>query len=254
MQTIIWAFGAMLLSLLVMSFLSIGFNLKGKLAVALSAFVIALGGLFAVNFVPLWQILLLMFVLTFFVSYIMDSRLGRVLYHTSSSEEVMVEEFELPYSNQQTEKNDLLDLDEIELIPASDINVTASLIPSEPETIRNLDDDSEDIFIQESELEENDLEAIEVKETPLEVAPGYLSDIENLLLEETDEIADSAEDDWLSELADLEAKEDIETSNEENQLDDGELELLFAFEEAAAAAKVETQDKGSNKKIELVKN
>lgn len=252
MLTIIWAFGAMLLTLLVMSFLSLGFNLKGKLAVALLAFVIALGGLFAVNFVALWQILLLLFVLTFFVSYIMDSRLGRALYNTSSSEEVMVEEFELPFSNQQTENRseyDLLDLDEIEAAPASDINVTASLIPSESEQIQNLDDDSEDIFIQGS-----DLEAIDVKETPLEVAPGYLSDIENLLLEETDKIADSAEDDWLSELADLEAKEDKETSNEENQLDDGELELLFGFEEAAAAANVESEEKGSNKKIELVKN
>ncbi|MBY0146686.1 hypothetical protein [Neobacillus niacini] len=252
MQTIIWAFGAMLLSLLVMSFLSLGFNLKGKLAVALLSFVIALGGLFAVNFVALWQILLLLFVLTFFVSYIMDSRLGRALYNTSSGEEVIVEEFELTFSNQQTENKseyDLLDLDEIEAAPASEINVTASLIPSESEQIQNLDDDSEDIFIQES-----DLEAIDVKETPLEVAPGYLSEIENLLLEETDKIADSAEDDWLSELADLEAKEDKETSNEENQLDDGELELLFGFEEAAAAANVETEDKGSNKKIELVKN
>jgi hypothetical protein len=250
MQTIIWAFGAMLLTLLVMSFLSLGFNLKGKLAVTLSAFVIALVGLFAVNFVPLWQNLLLLFVLTFFVSYILDSRVGQWLYNTSSSEEEMVEVLEHPFSNQQTDDRseyDLLDLDEIEAVPASDIN--DSLTPSESEQIQNLDDDIEDIFIKDS-----DLEAIDVKETPLEVAPGYLSEIEDLLVEETDEIADSAEDNWLSELADLEAKEDKETSNEENQLDDVELKLLFGFEEAAAAANVETEDKGSNKKIELVKN
>jgi hypothetical protein len=251
MQTIIWAFGAMLLTLLVIFFLSLDLNLKGKLTVALSAFVIALGGLFVVNLVPLWQNLLLLLVLTFFVSYIMDSRLGHALYKTYSSEEEMVVDFDLPFSNPQTEKEseyDLLDLDEIEVSSASDIKISASLTPSEPEPIQNLVDVSEDIFIQES-----DFKTMDEKDTPLELEHGYLSDIENLLLEETEEKEEPAKDDWLSELADLEAKEDKEIDNEETQLDDTELELLFAFEEAAAAANVETQDNNSNKKIELVK-
>jgi hypothetical protein len=247
MQTIIWAFGAMLLLLLIVSFLPLNFNLKGKLTVVLSAFFIALGGLAAVTLFPVWQTLLILLVLTFFTSYILDSRLGNGLYNALATEEDFIDDkSELPISNHKLEKKsefDLLELDEIDSVTPS-----ASLSPSEPETIESLDDSLEFRFLEDSKSDQiNDEETDE-----LPITDGYLADIENLLLEETGNEVEPAEDDWLSELTDLEEMEAKENKNkEENQLDDGELEILFDFKEAAAGNNDPLENESSHKKVVL---
>jgi hypothetical protein len=254
MQTIIWAFGAMLLLLLIVSFLPLNFNLKGKFTVVLSAFVIALGGLVAVTLVPIWQTFLILIVLTFFTSYILDSRLGNGLYKVLATEEDFIDdESDLPFSNHKPEKKsefDLLELDEIDAVIPSAIKISASLSPSEPEMIQSLDDSLEIPFLQESKAD-----TINNEETDeLQISDGYLADIENLLLEETEDVIEPVEDDWLSELADLEALEAKENKNkEEDPLDDAELEILFAFKEAAAGNNDPLENEGSNKKVVLEK-
>jgi hypothetical protein len=254
MHTIIWAFGAMLLLLLIVSFLPLNFNLKGKFTVVLSAFVIALGGLAAANLFPIWQTLLILLVLTFFASYILDSRLGTGLYNTLASEEDFLEDdSNLSFSNHKAEKIsefDLLELDEIDAVIPSALKNSASLSPSEPESIQNIDDSLEVPFLQD-----NDTDRIDEEDTEeLKIADGYLADIENLLLEESEDEVEPLENDWLSDLADLEEIEAKGNENkEENLLDDGELEILFVFKEASAGNKDELEQKTSDKKVLLEK-
>lgn len=254
MQTILWAFGAMLLLLLIVSFLPLNFNLKGKFTVVLSAFAIALGGLAAVNLFPLWQTLLILLTLTFFASYILDSRLGNGLYKTVTSvEELIDDDNDLPFSNHKQEKKsefDLLELDEIGADTPSATKISTSLSPSEPNAIQSLDDSLEVLFLQNSDTDKIDNDDTD----EMYITHGYLTDIENLLLEESEDEAVPVEDDWLSELADLEEMEAKEKENkEESQLDDAELEVLYAFKEAAAGNTNPIGHEGSDKKVVLQK-
>ncbi|MEH7176390.1 hypothetical protein [Neobacillus vireti] len=252
MQTIIWAFGAMLLLTLIISFLPLAFNPKGKLTVVLSAFVIALGGLAAVQLFPIWQTILLLLVLTFFASYILDSRLGNVIYQTATAEEEVLDDINLPFTNEQLEQKsefDLLELDEIDVVTPSKLSDILS--SSEPESYQSLDDSLEVSFLQDSDTD--NIDDINEKDE-LQISDGYLADIENLLLEESEEEVKPIEDDWLSELADLEKIEAKENKNkEENQLDDAELEILFAFNEAAAGNNDPLEHESSDKKVLLEK-
>jgi hypothetical protein len=241
MQTIIWAISAMLLLLLIISFLSLDFNLKGKFAVVLAAFFIALGGIAAANLFPLWQTLLILFVLTFFAAYMMDSRLGNVLYKSFVPEEELLEEMDLAFSNRQIVKDtelDILDLEEMELTaPASkSISTNQSAIQSESLEVLAVDSKDLDIsFLQDRDTENQVMD----DHGGLEIVDGYLSEIENMLLEDSEEQSGSVEDSWLDELADLdhiavEESEKEDGAKNEIHSDDADLELLVAFNEVAA--------------------
>jgi hypothetical protein len=241
MQTIIWAIGAMLLLFLIISFLSLDFNLKGKFGVVLAAFVIALGGLAVVNLIPLWQTLLILFVLTFFVAYMMNSRLGNVLYKSFLPEEESMEEMDLPFSNRQTLKDtelDLLDLEEMELTAPTSISNSGGQPAMESESLQVLEEEFEEIdtsYLQELDKENH---VIEDKDE-LEIVDGYLSEIENMLLEDSEEKNELVEDSWLDELANLDDIEMEENKKEDSvqdkfHTDDADLELLVAFNEVAA--------------------
>ncbi|MEH7010537.1 hypothetical protein V7087_06915 [Neobacillus niacini] len=255
MQIILWAFGAMLLLLLIISFLSRDLNLKGKIIVVLAAFTIALGGLVTVNFFPLWQTLLILLVFSLFVSYILDSRLGNVLYKTSSAKKELINDIEFSFSNHQTGKkadfDDLLDLEEVELVTPSTIKMAASSATLEPELVQGLED-SEDLVV--SFLQERDTEQpIDEGTGNLEIVDGYLSEIESMLLEDYEEKGESVEDDWLGELADHDPIEGKEEENNDNDENDIELEILSAFKEAAAGTNDPQEEIISKKDFELQK-
>jgi hypothetical protein len=241
MQTIIWAISAMLLLLLIISFLSLDFNLKGKFAVVLVAFVIALGGLAVVNLIPLWQTLLILFVLTFFAAYMMDTRLGNVLYKSVLPEEELVEEMDLPFSNRQTVKDtelELLDLEEMELAAPTSVSISGVQSAIQPESLQVLVDDFEEINTSYLQDLEEERQVIEEKDD-LEIGDGYLSEIENMLLEDSEEKNEIVEDSWLDELANLDdmAMEEIKREDsvqDQFHSDDADLELLVAFNEVAA--------------------
>jgi hypothetical protein len=241
MQTIIWAIGTTLLLLLIISFLPLGFNLKGKLSVVFAAIVIALGGLAFVNFVPLWQIFLIMLILTFFVAYMMDSRLGNVLYKSFLPEEELMEEMNLPFSNRQTLKDtelDVLDLEEMELTAPTSISISAGQSAMQPESLQVLEDEFKEIdtsFLQDLGKEN---QVIDDKDD-LEIVDGYLSEIENMILEDSEEKNELVEDSWLDELANLddiaiEENKQEDSFQDEIHSDDADLELLVAFSEVAA--------------------
>jgi hypothetical protein len=258
MLTVIWVLGSMLLMLLLHFLLPLGYTTKGKLVVVISSGLLALGGLAAVSIIPLWQTLLILLILSFFAAFIMDSRLGKVMYKTK---ERFIEEYDIPDSDssiiltKQPETSS-----DIELMDLSELEITAPTpVMKQDEDTFSVESLDEDIsFLQDREIESEPQGDFEDGE--LEV--DYLSDIESLLEESTqekvpsqEEKADSlVEEGWLDELAELTLVNDEEKSkNEESHLEDFELEELFADKEVAAARSTDNHESKPMKVLELQK-
>lgn len=253
MQPIIWAFGAMLVLTGIIAFLPIGFTFKGKFIVVLAGFVLALGGLAAVASFPLWQAALMLLLLTLVTAYIMESRLAGVLYNQVEdiSEEEIDDKPESIFLNKQTDKTTELDLLDLAEIDTKTVNTTL-------DNIEELDDSLElqpqmaIVKEQSFEIENEDLpEMTEIKDDA-EIEAGYLSDIESLLLEESEEKTDLEEEGWLEDLDDLPPvnvdEPKVSKEDEDNELE----ELFFAWEEAAVSHE---EENGKLKKtVELQKN
>jgi hypothetical protein len=88
MDELLWAFGSMLIVLLVVYLLPLGLTRKGKVILVISSFILALGGIAATASFSFFLSLLILVVLILFVTYLLDQRLGRWLY---SKEEFFVE-------------------------------------------------------------------------------------------------------------------------------------------------------------------
>lgn len=80
MDRVYWAFGSMLIVILIISLLPIGITNAGKAAIAAIGLLFAFGGLAAVASFSLWQTFLLLTILVLFTAYILDSRLNHLLY------------------------------------------------------------------------------------------------------------------------------------------------------------------------------
>lgn len=258
MLTVIWVLGSMLLMLLMHFLLPLGYTTKGKFVVVVSSGLLALGGIAAVSIISLWQTLLILLVLSLFAAYIMDSRLGKVMYETK---EHFIEENDIPDSDssfilsKQPETSS-----DIELMDLSELEITAStsVIKQDEETFSAESLDEDISFLQDREIESEPEDYLENGE--LEV--GYLSDIESLLEESTQEkvevleekVVSHDEEGWLDELAELTLIKDEEKSiNEESNLEDFELEELFADKEVAAARSTDNAESKPIKVLELQK-
>lgn len=258
MLTVIWVFGSMLLMFLIHFLLPLGFTTKGKFVVVVSSGLLALGGLAAVAIIPLWQTLLILLAFSFFAAYLMDSRLGKVIYMTK---EQFIEENEIPDSDasfiltKQLEKTS-----DLELMDLSELEITASSsVINQEEDAFSTESLEEDIsFLQDRGIERNPEEDLEDGE----IEVGYLSDIESLLEESNqetvkineEEVDSLDEEGWLDELAELTMVDDEEKSiNEESHLEDFELEELFVDKEAVAARATDNDESKPMKVLELQK-
>jgi hypothetical protein len=288
MQTILWAFGSMAVLMLIILILPIGLSLKGKIIVVSVSFVLALAGIAATTSFPIWIIFILLLALALFTSYFMDKRIGALLYMNEKQNfSHEIDEFDSSTKNKSGLELDLLeDISSVELTASStfltDKNIySQSSLPEIQPVIGEKTDihreDEEDLSfldvpnknavlevtsISEDELidSENhwlqDLEELSVEElvetqlVETELETGYLSDIENLLEESSEETLEIEEKGWLDELAELSVTEDKDTKDtEEPTLDDSELEELFAEKEVAPTRE---KDKTS-KQLELQK-
>ncbi|MEW9053301.1 MAG: hypothetical protein AB2392_19230 [Neobacillus sp.] len=253
MVSLLWAFGSMLAVLLIISFLPLGFTLKGKLTIAFVGFVLALGGLAAVSTFPVGATLVLLLVLSFFAAYIMDSRLSASLYTLKlQAAEVVTETNPRSFADAQQsmpDELDFLDLSATQLAPAmekveEDFGINVANISLEKEDIlENLDDEIS--FLQDRNADHEIIEEQKENET---VELGYLSEIETMLLDESetdDELPVLEEQDWLAELENFAP----ETKEEKAELDEHLIEELFIASKEAASDKEEAP----LKKLELQK-
>jgi hypothetical protein len=191
MQSIIWAFGSMLVLLLIISVLPLGFTVKGKLSIVVVSFVLALGGLAAVLAVPLWQTALMLAALTFFTAYFMDKRMGALLFiEIPSFVEEVNDEYEIPAPVSKIDKennNNSLELQELGIIDPLISMTGDSRIFMQPSKEQATDNEmnlqDEDISFLLERDSENDVEQKE------ELVPenNFLSEIESLLAAEIDD-------------------------------------------------------------------
>ncbi|MCM3692244.1 hypothetical protein M3189_13235 [Neobacillus niacini] len=246
MQFIFWAFGAMLVSMLVISFLPLGYTFKGKALVTFTGFILALGGLSTRSTVPLEVTFLLLLVLSLFAAYFMNSRLGTVINREVVSLMYDIDQDVFPSDNQKGNSVELemLDLSEIEvashpnsLVNRADTEYFDDSLPEKASLTlakNNIQENSdEDIsFLQ---IRDGSLDTIEEVENDQLVGDGYLSEIENMLLEDSNKVLEPVKDGWLDELEELEPIEfDEKQENDNPQFDELELELLLAEKEVAA--------------------
>jgi hypothetical protein len=245
MQFIFWAFGAMLVSMLVITFLPLGYTFKGKALVTITGFILALGGLAARSTVPLELAFLLLLVLSLFTAYFMNSRLGTVINREVSLPIDDINHQDLFSSNKYKENSvelEMLDLSEIEvashpnsLVNRIDTSDFEGSIPVKPSLTLAKNNENSDEDISFLQGRDQSLDTVEDVEPNQLIGDGYLSDIENMLLEESNEVLDSNKEGWLDELEELELLEFNEKQeNDIPQLDELELELLLTEKEAAA--------------------
>ncbi|MFJ7727115.1 hypothetical protein ACIQXV_13215 [Neobacillus sp. NPDC097160] len=97
MQTIVWAISSMAGLMLIISFLPLGYTLKGKFFIVFVSFILSLGGLAAASTFPMWQTAIILFGLIFFTSYFMNNRMGNLIIKENPIyEEVLEEKFDHP--------------------------------------------------------------------------------------------------------------------------------------------------------------
>ncbi|MEH7493471.1 hypothetical protein [Neobacillus niacini] len=252
MLTVIWVLGTMILMLLIHLLIPLGYTKKGKFVIVVFSGLLALGGLAAATAFPLWQAILTLVALSFLAAYIMDSRLGKVMYMTK---EQYVEENEIEDSatsfilTKQSEKTI-----DIEFMDLTELEVTASshVIQQEVDSISAESIDEDISFLQDRDIESDRNEILVDDEFDV----SYLSDIESLLEESLEEkvklqeeqIDSRDEEGWLDELAELSIVKDEEKGKtEEPQRDDFELEEIFTDKKVAAAS-----DNDENKPLKVL--
>jgi len=241
MVPIIWAFGSMLIVMIVLSFLPIGFTMKGKVLIVLVSFVLALGGIAAALVVPLWETALMLIALIFFASYIMEKRIGGALRFKEVVEDLN-DDYEAPVSIATVEKandKESLELQVLEVVEPFTMNLseTNTLVEQPIMEIDNQSEnnilDSELSFLLERKPEEEVDEP--TKDSHQEI--GYLSEIESLLAFETEKVAEDFED-LHAEIKDF-SKNDLQKltdqlNNGADSLDDSLFDFLVAAREVAS--------------------
>jgi hypothetical protein len=249
METIIFALISMVAILLVISFLPLGMTLKGKFISVGIAFVLALSGLAAVSTMPVWATLLLLLVLSFFASYMMNSRMGNVLYSIGlKADEENSGDRESYFINdpmqQSDDELDFLDLAQLEAAPSlqpreENFDIEDSRLNNEPSiSLNKVNHEVEITILQEMPVDLENIDTLDEHET-VDLKQDYLSDIENLILEEGISNSEKEDADWLSELEEL----PLEKDNEDEHF----LEELFLDSQA------DKEDKKKEKKLELLK-
>lgn len=241
MQTFFWALGPMLVLSVIIFYLRLGLTVKGKLFIAITSFLFALGGAAAVVSIPLWQTALMLVLLIFVVAYFMDSRFGQLLYlENSSFEEKQIDDDQTSVFNNQggiSLNNNVSEKFELEtLVPIGadyedEKEFSIALTKVQNEIIIDTDHSTEVIDDEIAFLIERNIEDKEVELKVSEPQIGYLSDLETLLVEET-----------------LEGKEQKETL-----IDDSLFDFLLAQKEVAADRNVSLDEMAPKEKVSLQK-
>ena len=118
MQTIIWAISSMVTLMLIISFLPLGYTLKGKFFIVFVSFILSLGGLAAASTFPMWQTAIMLFGLIFFTSYFMNNRMGPLTSNESPKFEDALEAID-DQKVESPREDKLLKNDEVIALPDS---------------------------------------------------------------------------------------------------------------------------------------
>jgi hypothetical protein len=190
MQNIILMSSSLVILTLLISFLPLGFTLKGKFLIVLSSLLISLGGLATVSTFPYWETALMMVVLCFFAAYFMHNRIGTQLYLENQAFEHFEEDDETSSIVFRSNDNAVV-LDKSKVSEVQNIDVLESRKNefshspdknADPGTVENdhvlIDEDVSFLLERNSDIDENEQKVQSESET------GYLSDIESLIADD----------------------------------------------------------------------
>lgn len=244
MQTLIWAFGTMVVLFLFFSILPLGYSVKGRFLIASASFIISLAGLLGASTFPLWQIGILLLALAFFSAYFIDKRLGHTVYHNGSQDAVVFNQGnDIMNLSSKSEilKGDSLILGKAPELPSDNLIPVASFAVNEHEIPS---DDSSLLLEREINVEEQLV-------TEIESEIAYLAGIDNLLEVESEEKVDG-------ELLEIENFSTSTSGQDEPEykrehLDDSLFEYLLAAEEAAGKKENDRLGNESKKQISMQK-
>ncbi|MEY2192664.1 hypothetical protein AB7942_07965 [Neobacillus sp. BF23-41] len=244
MQMIIWAISSMVILMLIISFLPLGYTLKGKFFLVLTSFILSLGGLAAVSIFPLLETALMLFALIFFVAYFMNSRLGTLL---SKENNVFGDDFddefeshESVYEKESVKDVNLVKIDEDLASPISsntnlekDTVTELSSYPVMSDSVEKTDNEAETIdedisFFLERNTEVDVYEQMEDKN----MENGYVLDIESFLEIEEKMVQEHLLEE-IHELSPIKVEKKLPTYLEEEE-DDSLFDFLLAQKEVAA--------------------
>jgi hypothetical protein len=230
MQTIIWALGSMLVLMLIITFLPLGYTIKGKLLITLVGFVLALGGLAIATIFPIWQTVLMLVALIFFVAYLMDSRIRSFLYKESLSFADVITKEELVSNDRTKQEKGVMEIIDSPLLNMeSDKKIISSLVPDHINLLQNNENPDEDIaFLFDRKID------LEVAEKVSEY--NYLIEIEALLVDEIDDKTEGLTNELSKgNKLNLPSKNvSIETSSEKEIEEESVFEFLFTNKEVAS--------------------
>ncbi|MFP5114420.1 hypothetical protein ACSU64_18835 [Bacillaceae bacterium C204] len=255
-MSIIWAFGSMIILMLIIFVIPLGFTFKGKLLAVLASFLLGLGGLAAASTFQLWETAMMLVALIFFTAYFMNKRIGTLLFkEVPLIEEELSDEyfFNASVSQSELEKTTKpFDLKDKTIVEHTLANVTDSRdlltrygLEKNIEDEKNLYDD--DIsFLLKRNLED------EVIENFPEIEPeiGYLSDIESLLVEALEEQVDQIEE--INQSTTI-IPNKMDFNYEDILIEDSTFDFLLAPKEVAVSKDEVLDEISAIKKISLQK-
>ncbi|MDR7237410.1 hypothetical protein [Neobacillus drentensis] len=248
MQMMIWAISSMIVLMLIITFLPLGYTIKGKLILVLTSFILSLGGLATVSIFPLWQTSLMLLTLVFFSAYFMNNRMGTViLLENPVFGEKFDGEFENPetyYEGENLKDVNLVGIDyELPLTNSSYLNLEKDKV--DEITLSPLISDIEDTTDNEQESIDMDISFLLERDTEVDVKTQIddnnkeddnLSYIEGLLeFESGTVLVDSLEE--TLELSPILVEEKLFTIPEEDEQEDSDdslFDFLLAKKEVAA--------------------
>lgn len=193
MDSLIWALSTSIFVMLIVYFLPIGLTKKGKFIVVWIGLLLALAGLAATTSFSFLPALFMLLVLIFFVSYILDNRVGTVLFvHDESSEQQDIYEDSNTHTIAEIEEtNESNELDHsTAAFKLSNENTISQLRKGQDEEfgIPAIETDNDDIsFLLNRRLSLEDETMEEKEHSNLDV--DYLAEIEHLLKKDSTDSA-----------------------------------------------------------------
>lgn len=191
MENLLLAIVSLVILVPIIYFLPLGLSTKGKILVTSVSFFLAVVGLFAQLSFPLWQTSLVLLLLVFLSSIVIDSRLKKIIYPPLSKEKdfFLKEEIIQDDVNNEEFGSELVDSNTKQVSNSKPLNLD-KIVASH--SLIKIDEEREEVIIDEYKRE------LEIESSEIGTLKNQFSFVEDNLLEEvklTEDIDEDFEED-----------------------------------------------------------
>jgi hypothetical protein len=205
LKEILFTIAALIFVIPMLFKLPIGLSQRGKIVVLVISLFLSLLGTIAKSVIPLWQLGLLLLLLTMAMTYLLDRQFGHALYAAANEEEEEDDKFTFRIHNETAEEEEIVYKDDDTILPtelSEYLGIDESITTVEEEDIRNEDvetlENDEDIQFLEyrsewfDHIDPNDID--EVEENLLVNEGPFFTEEEEASLLDTAEIEEQVPD------------------------------------------------------------